>query len=191
MNNSAENETDTVPVISLDRKLKQKRRTFSKPRRPSSFWAEIGNIEEELRLFWKSVYVPIDSGVPPPIPNEALLNHFERHDLRYAIANIGGRDVVAERLGGARLIPGKWCEACATSKEVQCLLKPDNPAGAGLNQKVPPLAPHLKRSLMKVADSGNKSDVDSLRFQAGERWAHRSGRNPRGYWDEDKVINEL
>jgi len=68
-------------------------------------------------------------------PNEALLNHFERHDLRYAIANMGGRERMAEKLGGARLIPGQWHVAIRQSKEVQCLLRKDNPSGAGLNMQ--------------------------------------------------------
>jgi hypothetical protein len=247
----------TIPDIPLCRKPKQKRRKMKKPRRPSAFWADIGNMEKELRLFWKSVHVPIDDSLPPPIPNEALLNHFERHDLRYAIAHMGGRGCVAERLGGATLIPGKWFEACQNSKEVQCLLKPGNPAGVGLSRKVPPIAPYVKRSLFKVvrrkvkqgqnsvvvavaddvdvvvaagdddviaSDEDHEEDrkedheeesystavmeedscldfesqfpeeiqqVYSYRFQAGERWAHQSSRNPRGYWDEAVVIQEL
>ena len=233
-----------LPEISLCRKPKQIRRAMKKPRRPSAFWADINNIEHELRLFWSSVNVPIDTDKPPPIPNEALLNHFERHDLRYAIANMGGREFVAKRLGGARLVPGKWFEACKTSEEVKCLLKPSNPAGVGLTKAVPPIAPHVKRSLVKVAKRkrglqrengadkiidehghehadadadargethGNLNDENSddaqvqeqdelifdedalstLRFQAGERWAHQSSRNPRGYWDQDVVIKEL
>eukprot|EP01083_Nonionella_stella_P272317 923357_1 len=82
-------------------------------------------------------------------PNEALLNHFERHDLRYAIANMGGRERMAEKLGGARLIPGQWHVAIRQSKEVQCLLRKDNPSGAGLSRAVPPIAPHVKRTLVR------------------------------------------
>ena len=215
---SGDNENEKLPAsasialteMRLCRKQKQKRRQM-RTRRPSTFWADIDNIETELRTFWSSVNVPIDPDLPPPIPNEALLNHFERHDLRYAIANMGGRIVVAEKLGGAKLIPGKWFEACSTSKEVQCLLKPDNPAGAGLTRKNPPIAPHFKRVLAEVVkqtrkiksqDVGHDKDeeegmkyddtvIHHLRYQAGERWAHRSNRNPRGFWDEDVITKEL
>lgn len=143
---------------------------------------------------------------------------------------MGGREVVAERLGGAKPVPGKWSEACTTSKEVQCLLKSGNPAGAGLTRQNPPIAPHTKRVLMEAAErqqtkregekkggkqreknakgnivsnkdgssiqkqQGGGYDEDvihNLRYQAGERWAHRTNRNPRGFWDEDVVLKEL
>ncbi len=153
---------------------------------------------------------------------------------------MGGRQSVSERLGGAKLISGKWNEACAASKEVQCLLQPNNPAGAGLTRKNPPIAPHVKRVLAEVVrkklearndgkhkhegkgggggivendyvesqtDAQSRSThgdaplddycddhdhaIHILRYQAGERWAHRSDRNPRGYWDEDVIVKEL
>jgi hypothetical protein len=198
-NNSQENlsevksELDAILAIPLYPKRKQKRRKFTNTRRPSAFWADMGNIENELRLFWDSINVPMDNNAPPTIPSESLLNHFERHDLRYAIANMGGRDFVSEKLGGARLVPGKWFEACETSEEVKCLLKADNPAGVGLNGKIPPIAPQAKRSLAKMAKSekGADYDVNILRYQAGKRWAHHSSRNPRGFWNEAKVIDGL
>lgn len=187
------NKLDAILKIPLYPKRKQKRRKFTNTRRPSAFWADISNIENELRLFWDSVNILIDNNSPPPIPSEALLNHFERHDLRYAIANMGGRDSVSEKLGGARLISGKWFEACETSEEVKCLLKPGNPAGVGLSRNVPPIAPQAKRSLAKMSKSENvdECDVNALRFQAGKRWAHHSSRNPRGFWNEAKVIDKL
>jgi len=135
--------------IQLYRKPKQKRRKLKKPKRPRAFWKDINNIESELRLFWTSINVDIPFTDPPPIPNEALLNHFERHDLRYAISNNGGRVVIAEKLGGANLIPGKWSDAVKDSKEIQCLLQPDNPAGAGLSYDIPPIAPFVKGKLVK------------------------------------------
>ncbi len=241
----------TIPEIQLFRKEKQKRRKLKQPRRPSSFWADLNNIETELRLFWSSINVPIPSDEPPPIPNEALLNHFERHDLRYALANMGGRDVVSVRLDGAKLIPGKWTQAVATCKEVQYLLHPSNPAGRGLSEDVPPIAPYVKRSLRKqrmamkkkqmksrqmimkkqkksiekridvdeyINHNSNDTDVsgisisnangldddekdndsdddidpiETLRYMGGQRWAHSSGRNPRGHWSQDVIIQEL
>mmetsp|Transcript_16099 Transcript_16099/g.24157 ORF Transcript_16099/g.24157 Transcript_16099/m.24157 type:complete len:610 (-) Transcript_16099:2030-3859(-) len=239
----------TIPEITLFRKEKQKRRKLKQPRRPSSFWADLNNIETELRLFWSSLNVPIPIDEPPPIPNEALLNHFERHDLRYAIANKGGRDVVSIRLDGAKLIPGKWTQAVATCKEVQFLLHPKNPAGRGLSEDVPPMAPYVKRSLRKrqmamkkkqmetrklnlkrqkesiekridfdgyIDHNINDTDVtnvsmsnvdalhddehehdddidpiEKLRYMGGQRWAHSSGRNPRGHWSQDVIIQEL
>lgn len=139
----------TIPEINLYKKRKQKRRKLKHPRRPSSFWADLNNIESELRKFWKTLNVPISPKDPPPIPNEALLNHFERNDLRYAIANMGGRDSVSIKLNGAKLIPGKWTQAVVTCREVQYLLHPSNPAGKGLSEDVPPIAPYIKRTLQK------------------------------------------
>jgi len=139
----------TIPEINLYHKPKQIRRQLKQPRRPRSFWSDIHNIEAELRKFWIDLNVPIPKNEPPPIPNEALLNHFERNDLRYAIANMGGRDVVSYRLNDAKLIPGKWTLAVKTCKEVQFLLHPSNPAGRGLSKTVPPIAPYVKRSLKK------------------------------------------
>lgn len=148
-NHSDDRKQETTHEIKLDRKPKQTRRKFKKPRRPSSFWKDIGNIQTELGLFWSSVNVEIDPLQPPAVPNEALLNHFERHDLRYAIANMGGRGEVAIQLGGARLVPGKWSDAIRESDEVKQLLKKDNPAGKGLSKAVPPIALHTKRTLVK------------------------------------------
>jgi hypothetical protein len=62
-------------------------------------------------LFWKELNVKINPDLPPPIPSEYLLNHFDRNDLRWGISQMGGRDNVSHMLGGAKIIPGKWREA--------------------------------------------------------------------------------
>mmetsp|Transcript_5972 Transcript_5972/g.8692 ORF Transcript_5972/g.8692 Transcript_5972/m.8692 type:complete len:575 (-) Transcript_5972:67-1791(-) len=203
--------------IKLCRKPKQQRRKMRRPRRPSCYWADISNIEHELRLFWEEANVPIPTAKPPAIPSEALLNHFERNDLRYAIANMGGRKSVSYRLKGAKLVPGKWRQAVKNSKEVQCLLDPNNPAGVGLSSSIPPIAPYVVRKLASVQSfqpglveeedvrKERRPDLDAvplnpnmqqeimtaLRYQGGERWAHQSGRKPRGHWSEEVVIEEL
>lgn len=33
--------------------------------------------------------------------------------------------------------------------------------------------------------------IEKLRFMGGQRWAHSSGRNPRGHWSQDVIIKEL
>lgn len=137
-----------IDNMQLYRKPKQKRRKPKNQKRPSAFWANIKNVEFELRLFWSSVNVPISSSEPPPIPNETLLNHYERHDLRYAIAK-KGRKALSQELGKAKIIPGKWSDAIHQSEEVQCLLSPDNPAGSGLSKDAPPIAPHKQRRLVQ------------------------------------------
>lgn len=174
--------------IQLCRTKKQQRRKMRFPRRPSAFWKDINNIESELRRFWNDVSVTIDSTKPPPLPSEAILNHFERHDLRYAIANMGGRKVVASKLGDAKLIPGKWFDAIKCD-EIQQLLLPSNPASAGLCKKFPPPNPTLKRTIQNLS---HPNDLHALRYQNGERWTHKTTRNPRNFWNsEDVVIAEL
>jgi hypothetical protein len=174
--------------IQLCRTKKQQRRKMRHPRRPFAFWKDISNIESELRKFWEDVSVTIDSTKPPPLPSEAILNHFERHDLRYAIANMGGRKFVASKLGDARLIPGKWFDAIKCD-EIQQLLLPSNPASAGLCKKFPPPNPTLKRTIENLS---HPNDIHALRYQNGERWTHKTTRNPRNYWNsEDVVIAEL
>jgi hypothetical protein len=145
--NTDDYDNSLIGDTKLYRKPKQKRRKPKNQKRKSAFWADINNIENELRFFWSSVNVNISATEPPPIPNEALLNHFERHDLRYAIAKKGKKNI-SEELGGAILIPGKWSDAIRY-EEVKCLLSSDNPAGKGLSKDLPPIPPHKKRKLIK------------------------------------------
>jgi hypothetical protein len=188
-NVTSELEIDVIlNEIQLCRTKKQQRRKMRFPRRPFAFWKDINNIESELRKFWEDVSVTIDSTKPPPLPSEAILNHFERHDLRYAIANMGGRKEVARKLGDAKLIPGKWFDAIKCD-EIQQLLLPSNPASAGLCKKFPPPNPSLKRTIESLS---HPNDIHALRYQNGERWTHKTTRNPRNYWNsEDVVITEL
>jgi len=58
---------------------------------------------------------------PPPLPSEYLLNYFNRNDLRWAIAQMGGRENASHLLGGAKIIPGRWKEAMEL-EEVKYLL---------------------------------------------------------------------
>jgi len=62
---------------------------------------------------------------------------------------MGGRGIVAIQLGNARLVPGKWSDAIRESDEVKQLLDKDNPKGKGLSKAVPPIARHVKRTLVK------------------------------------------
>ncbi|OEU23233.1 hypothetical protein FRACYDRAFT_233403 [Fragilariopsis cylindrus CCMP1102] len=87
-------------------------------RKPRGYWKNITNIEYELRTLWTEKAIQIsDNAVdnddnndndndkllinllyPPPIPNEALLNYWNRHDIRNAIRSYGGRTLLAEDL---------------------------------------------------------------------------------------------
>jgi len=64
--------------------------------------------------------VNIPSYQPPPVPSEHLLNYFNRNDLRWGIAQMGGRVNVSYLLG-AKIIPGKWKEAIELEEVKQLL----------------------------------------------------------------------
>eukprot|EP00986_Skeletonema_menzelii_P011946 scaffold6334_cov139-Skeletonema_menzelii.AAC.6 len=106
--------TDILPKLYTYQKPRQKRTpqtTLTRPRKPRFFWHDEQNIKEELLSFWDELNVPIHPDQPPPIPSEFLLNHFNRNDLRWGIAQFGGRENLSHALNGALIIPGKWKEA--------------------------------------------------------------------------------
>lgn len=158
-------------------------RQKSKNRHPTGYWQNITTVENELRQFWSTLGVTIsrDDDEPPPIPNEALLNHFERNDLRYVVVSHGGRKPLSEKLGGARIMPGRWTVAVNKSPELQTLLKN---ATHGLSPHVPPLSPQQKKQQKQV----NKK-VSSFRNRV--RWNHSPARKPKGYWTIEMVLKEL
>mmetsp|Transcript_7088 Transcript_7088/g.10480 ORF Transcript_7088/g.10480 Transcript_7088/m.10480 type:complete len:428 (+) Transcript_7088:796-2079(+) len=104
---------------------------------------------------------------------------------------MGGRERMAEKLGGARLIPGQWHVAIRQSKEVQCLLRKDNPSGAGLSRAVPPIAPHVKRTLVRgevqrVKTERKKVHDDILGFflsPSDEMGGNGNGNGNGNNWD--------
>lgn len=98
-----------LPLLYTYQNPPQKRR---KPtdRRPKFYWQSIDNVRLELASFWVECGVHVDQSLPP-IPNEKILNFFGLNGLRWAIAQLGGRENVARQLGGVLVIPGKWEEA--------------------------------------------------------------------------------
>ena len=98
-----------LPLLYTYQNPPQKRR---KPtdRRPKFYWQSIDNVRLELSSFWAERGVYVDQR-HPPIPNERILNFFGLNGLRWAIAQLGGRENVARQLGGVLVIPGKWEEA--------------------------------------------------------------------------------
>ncbi|EJK59067.1 hypothetical protein THAOC_20756, partial [Thalassiosira oceanica] len=93
------------PLLYTYQNPPQKRR---KPtdRRPKFYWQSIDNVRLELASFWVECGVHVDQSLPP-IPNEKILNFFGLNGLRWAIAQLGGRENVARQLGGVLVIPGK------------------------------------------------------------------------------------
>ena len=98
-------------------------------RRPKYYWTNPTNLRFELHEFWSNPHgrstlshgndsvgggtttTDDDGRVVVLIPNESLLCHFGRHDLRAAIASQGGRSVVVRLLHPARIMEGQWQRA--------------------------------------------------------------------------------
>jgi hypothetical protein len=182
---------------------------FSTARKPRSYWKDISNVERELRTFWSQLSVNISESEPPPIPNESLLRRTERHNIRGAIVSHGGRELLSAQLGGARIIPGKWAEAVATSPELQQLLQPQRQlqhhrgplnataSSGGEKEQLNPsndllLLPDLPPWSLPLTISTNETSFsESLKTWRQKRWCHHEGRNRRGYWTLQQVIQEL
>jgi len=181
-------EPDTL-TTTLCRKEKQVRRKPKVPRHPPRYWSDIKSVEQELRSFWTSVNVPMDTHRPPAIPSELLLNYFERHDLRYAIAHNGGRQALASWLG-TTVIPGPWKLAVKTY-EVQTLLNPNNTAGRALS---PTQSPYQRTfSSMNISDRVNHH-ADNIKAkphleQIHDQHHHR--KKSKGFWTQERIQSEL
>lgn len=172
-------------------------------RRPPGYWTEISNIETELREFWISVNVHVRDSDPPPIPNEALLNHFNRHDLRYGIYSHGGREIISEVLNGARIMPGKWSVAVQQSPELKQLLSPGNPKSDGLSKEIPPMPFQVRKRIeanLNLNGNGGNGEINSIELSEEDdpiklyyenRWSHRNGRKPKGHWTKELVLADL
>jgi hypothetical protein len=159
---------DKTSKPEVRRRHRQARRK-SVERRPRFYWSDPANLRNELCQFWKNCGVETDH---PTIPSEVLLMHYERHDLRAAIAKNGGRESVSELLGGVPIMPGRWNDAVAHSSELQQLLQVDG----SLSTERPP------RVITSSAVEPTTSD---------KHWSHHDGRNPKGYWSLQTVIQEL
>jgi hypothetical protein len=144
----------------------RKRQQRKKPRnrRPRHYWSDPNNFKAELEQFWS------DCGVDPSdyptllIPNEGLLVHYGRHDLRAALSSAGGRPLVAELLD-ARIMPGRWQEA-VQEEQIQALIQVDD---------------SLSEDQSPSATASSSED----------KWSHQSGRKPKGYWTLQRVVEGL
>jgi len=169
-------DSDTTTVL-LRREPQVRKK--SKNRHAPGYWQNITNVRSELFEFWTNLGVKtVSSNEPPPIPNEALLNHFERYDLKYAVVSYGGRTRLSKKLGGARIIPGRWTAAVESSPELQALLENETHM---LSRTLPPLSPQQKR----------EQPNESLTQVNRTRWNHSPKRKPKGYWTIETVLQEL
>ena len=178
----------------------QNRRNTSPNHKPRNYWKDINNIEKELREQWKSVLIPyseekekkqsieniadrlLPNDRPPPIPNDTLLAHWQRNDLSWAIRTFG-RLYVAELLGGATVIPGKWKLAVREPIVKRVIQLDDN-----LTQDRPPPS---QQQLNELKNVYNMSQQDIEKWGESERWKRRDNRRRRGFWSKEKVVEKL
>jgi hypothetical protein len=143
-------------------------------RRPRYYWCDSTNLRNELTLFWTQLGIDTNHS-SPTIPNESLLVYYDRHDIRAAIVKNGGRLAVSSLLNHAPIMPGRWRDAVSTSTELQQLIQIEATA---LRTDRPPWT--------------NKSTIQLTSVDATTKlWSHQSGRNQKGYWNLQTVIQEL
>lgn len=207
------------------RKVWDGRVSVHQNRKPRGYWKSVANIDRELRDQWLEAIDTINRKsksddlfsllYPPPLPNEALLNHWNRHDLRNAIRSFGGRKILAEALTEhsqstthdkesqnknhtkCYIIPGKWKEM------------------TGFQQHKPPTTPHPLISMVLEHDPllhperapisrGQMKRLQSKRYGMSEEdiasWIQGTARTPirgnrkradPGTWSRDTVTEVL
>ena len=178
---------ELLPQLHTYQKPRQKRRPLSRPRKPRFYWHDEENVKKELISFWDELNVPIHKYNPqqsPPIPSEFLLNHFNRNDLRWGIAQFGGREHLSHVFGGAIIIPGKWKEA----KELDII------------QSILPLVDdddrgNSKRSTRRKSVSratNNNNDDDAHNKEPLAAMVDQSTAKPRKqFWTKEQAICDL
>jgi hypothetical protein len=173
---SSRNSETSFPIIDNATKPLRRRRQLrrkSVDRRPRFYWLDQTNLCNELYQFWSNLGVSTDPSYPA-IPNERLLMYFDRHDLRAAIVKNGGRASVSQLLNGAPIMAGRWKIAVRSSPELQQILQNKNTG----------LSPERSPRSDTTVTSMESSIVPKL-------WSHQSGRNRKGHWSLQMVIQEL
>jgi hypothetical protein len=185
------------PSVSLKHSLQRRRiqtRARSVSRKPKYYWCDLKNIRRELEQFWRDRGVAAagsgsaltTGNVRLVIPNESLLAHYGRYDLRGAIASHGGRFALVEQLQKTELssspsatglttfhvMSGTWKEAVEESPELHTLIQVD----PSLSRDFPP-----RRAIMTDHSPRDR-----------RRWMHQPTRRPKGFWaNQTIVIQEL
>jgi hypothetical protein len=189
------------PDVSVPlRRTTQNRRKKASNRKPRNYWKDINNIEKELRDQWKSVLVEsskeddknqstediidrlLPNDQPPPIPNETLLIYWQRLDLSNAIRNVE-RSYLAESLGGALVVPGKW-KLAVTEPIVKRVIELDD----NLTEDRPPL---LQQQLDELKNVYSMSPNDIEKWKQSRGRTGRYTRRRRGFWSKEKVKERL
>jgi hypothetical protein len=161
---------DDGSLITTPRRRRQVRKQPI-DRRPRYYWSESTNLRNELCRFWSRLGVDTNN-TSPTIPNESLLVYCGRHDIRAAIVKNGGRQSLSLLLNNASIMPGRWKDAVATNVELQHLLHIDSKLSA-------------ERPPWMISNTGY------IQSGHGQLWSHHEGRNEKGHWNLQKVIQEL
>jgi hypothetical protein len=161
----------TPPALcapNVQRKMQLRRKPRN--RRPKYYWVDSRNLRREIAHFWRDAGVRVERTDPILIPSETLLMHYQRHDIRAAIASNGGRKEIAQTLNCAvRIMPGRWSDAMNESlPELLQLIDLDKT----LSYEKPPFA-----SFKPTRD--------------GSLWMHQSNRRPKGYWSMQTIVQHL
>ena len=150
-------------------------------RKPRYYWLDRMNLHREFVDFWSNLGVSTND-TSPTIPNESLLMHYERHDLRAAIVKNGGRHAVSILLNHAPIMPGRWKDAISTCIEVQQLIHRNDTI---LSPDRPPW--HIKTA----ADISSVTVLPVVDTNNTKLWSHHEGRNQKGHWNLQIVVQEL
>ncbi|KAG7368585.1 hypothetical protein IV203_031328 [Nitzschia inconspicua] len=191
-------ETEISPSFSLlsaPTRLPVRPYKATSSRKPRGYWKKKENIEHELRNLWiraltqgetanfdsvdRERYLPSDK--PPPIPNHALLNHWKRFDMTCLIQRYG-LDELAELLGGAEVIPGKWKKATHLPL-IQRVVELDK----DLSIDEPPPSPQQMKLFNKRKEQKSQ-DIDTWKASQNLRATERKR---RGYWTKSTVVLTL
>jgi hypothetical protein len=146
-------------TVLLHQKSIQQRKPH-KNRRPRGYWSNITNLELELEQFWKQRKIHHDFVL---IPSESILYFYNRHDLRGAIASLGGREVIASIYPNTRIMPGRWADAVAQYPQL--------------------IAADPQLSSRRTPWNTQSDDTP--------RWEHSETRREKGYWNITSVFKEL
>jgi hypothetical protein len=153
------------------------------------------NVERELRHQW-SIALSSNSTLlekqrdrshlpanqPPPIPNYALLYHWNRHDLATVIRNVGKLEL-SYLLGGATVVPGKWSEAVKLAL-VRRVIELDE----SLSMDRAPPSPQQKKQRLNFSQQQETEEHNNDKNQQHD---DARGRRRHGFWSQQTVVEEL
>lgn len=140
----------------------------------------------------------IQKNAPPLIPNEYLLNYFNRNDLRWAISSLGGRENVAHLLGGSKIIPGKWKEAKEVEEVAYLIPKMKELDKEGIKSKRRDVKTgkenepiQNKRQMVGMQQSQDIKGGGNVVENASTNESNRGDSTTKEFWSKEKAIKEL